>query len=95
MADNIPDEILKERDPSKAIPPLYGALLKIPSSITSCVPQPFGHPVAAWGPVEDPLTIQSMRKPVLGAVIAQLIDHVADRKDDDQLAPELATAFQA
>jgi MoxR-like ATPase len=28
MADNIPDEILKERDPSKAIPPLYGALLK-------------------------------------------------------------------
>lgn len=28
MADNIPDEILKNRDPSKAIPPLYGALLK-------------------------------------------------------------------
>ncbi len=28
MADSIPDEILKERDPSKAIPPLYGALLK-------------------------------------------------------------------
>ena len=28
MADDIPDEILKERDPSKAIPPLYGALLK-------------------------------------------------------------------
>ena len=24
----IPDEILKERDPTKAIPPLYGALLK-------------------------------------------------------------------
>jgi len=28
MADDIPDEILKERDPPRAIPPLYGALLK-------------------------------------------------------------------
>ena len=28
MADDIPDAILKERDPSKAIPPLYGALIK-------------------------------------------------------------------
>ena len=28
MADDIPDEILKYRDHSKAIPPLYGALLK-------------------------------------------------------------------
>ncbi len=28
MADDIPDEILKDRDHSKAIPPLYGALLK-------------------------------------------------------------------
>jgi MoxR-like ATPase len=28
MADDIPDEILKDRDQSKAIPPLYGALLK-------------------------------------------------------------------
>jgi MoxR-like ATPase len=28
MADDIPEEILKDRDPSKAIPPLYGALLK-------------------------------------------------------------------
>lgn len=28
MADDIPDEILKDRDTSKAIPPLYGALLK-------------------------------------------------------------------
>jgi MoxR-like ATPase len=28
MADEIPDEILKDRDPTKAIPPLYGALLK-------------------------------------------------------------------
>ncbi len=28
MADDIPDEILKDRDASKAIPPLYGALLK-------------------------------------------------------------------
>lgn len=28
MADDIPDEILKDRDPTKAIPPLYGALLK-------------------------------------------------------------------
>ncbi len=28
VADDIPDEILKERDPSKALPPLYGALLK-------------------------------------------------------------------
>ncbi len=28
MADDIPEEILKERDPSKAIPPLYGALIK-------------------------------------------------------------------
>ncbi len=28
MSDDIPDEILKDRDPNKAIPPLYGALLK-------------------------------------------------------------------
>ena len=28
LADDIPDDILKGRDPSKAIPPLYGALLK-------------------------------------------------------------------
>jgi MoxR-like ATPase len=28
MADDIPDEVLKNRDNSKAIPPLYGALLK-------------------------------------------------------------------
>jgi len=28
MADDIPEELLAERDPSKAIPPLYGALLK-------------------------------------------------------------------
>jgi len=28
MADEIPDEVLKNRDPTKAIPPLYGALLK-------------------------------------------------------------------
>ena len=28
MADDIPDEILKDRDPNKAIPPLYGALIK-------------------------------------------------------------------
>jgi MoxR-like ATPase len=28
MADDIPDEILKDHDQSKAIPPLYGALLK-------------------------------------------------------------------
>ncbi len=28
MADDIPDSILTERDPTKAIPPLYGALLK-------------------------------------------------------------------
>ncbi len=28
MADNIPPEVLSEHDPSKAIPPLYGALLK-------------------------------------------------------------------
>ncbi len=28
MADEIPDEILKDRDQSKAIPPLYGALMK-------------------------------------------------------------------
>ncbi|BFM10939.1 MoxR family ATPase [Simiduia litorea] len=28
LADDIPDEILKNRDTSKAIPPLYGALLK-------------------------------------------------------------------
>ncbi|MEM8564573.1 MAG: MoxR family ATPase [Pseudomonadota bacterium] len=28
MADEIPDEILKDRDQTKAIPPLYGALLK-------------------------------------------------------------------
>ncbi|MGB1612495.1 MAG: AAA family ATPase [Arenicellales bacterium] len=28
MADDIPEEILKSRDPSHAVPPLYGALLK-------------------------------------------------------------------
>ena len=28
MADDLPDEILKNRDPSEAIPPLYGALVK-------------------------------------------------------------------
>ena len=28
MADDIPDEIFKNRDTSKAIPPLYGALIK-------------------------------------------------------------------
>ena len=28
MADDLPDEILKNRDPSKAVPPLYGALVK-------------------------------------------------------------------
>jgi len=28
LADDIPEGILKDRDPSKAIPPLYGALLK-------------------------------------------------------------------
>ncbi len=28
LADDIPDEVLKGKDPSKAIPPLYGALLK-------------------------------------------------------------------
>ena len=28
IPDDIPDEILKDRDQSKAIPPLYGALLK-------------------------------------------------------------------
>jgi MoxR-like ATPase len=28
MSDDIPDEILHDRDHSKAIPPLYGALLK-------------------------------------------------------------------
>ena len=28
MSDDIPDEILTDRDPSKAIPPLYGALVK-------------------------------------------------------------------
>jgi len=28
LADDIPDEVLKNNDPTKAIPPLYGALLK-------------------------------------------------------------------
>ena len=28
MSDDIPDDILSNRDQSKAIPPLYGALLK-------------------------------------------------------------------
>lgn len=28
MADDIPRDILQQRDPTKAIPPLYGALLK-------------------------------------------------------------------
>ena len=29
LSDDIPDEILKNADSSKAIPPLYGALLKM------------------------------------------------------------------
>ena len=28
MSDDLPDEILQNRDPSKVIPPLYGALIK-------------------------------------------------------------------
>jgi MoxR-like ATPase len=28
LSDDIPEEILKSRDPSQVIPPLYGALLK-------------------------------------------------------------------
>jgi len=28
MADDIPDEVLKSRNASKVIPPLYGALVK-------------------------------------------------------------------
>ncbi|GMG87290.1 AAA family ATPase [Biformimicrobium ophioploci] len=28
MADDIPEEVLRDRDPTKAVPPLYGALLK-------------------------------------------------------------------
>ena len=28
MADDYPDEIMTKRDPSKAIPPLYGSLVK-------------------------------------------------------------------
>jgi hypothetical protein len=28
LADDIPEEVLKNRDNTKAIPPLYGALLK-------------------------------------------------------------------
>ena len=28
MADEIPEDLLANRDPTKAIPPLYGALLK-------------------------------------------------------------------
>ena len=28
LADDLPEQVLKNRDPSKAIPPLYGALLK-------------------------------------------------------------------
>jgi MoxR-like ATPase len=28
MSDDIPEDILTNRDPTKAIPPLYGALLK-------------------------------------------------------------------
>ena len=28
MSDDMPEEILRDRDPSRAIPPLYGALLK-------------------------------------------------------------------
>ena len=33
-----------------------------------------GRLVASWGSVEEPLTIQSQRKPVLGAVIGQLVE---------------------
>lgn len=33
MADDIPDDILTNRDPSKAIPPLYGALVKNESDV--------------------------------------------------------------
>lgn len=46
-----------------------------------------GHPIAAWGPVGDPLTIQSMRKPVLGALIGQLVDQ--GRLDPDATLAEL------
>ncbi len=28
MADQIPEAVLRDRDPTKAIPPLYGALVK-------------------------------------------------------------------
>ena len=28
LSDDIPEDVLRNRDPSKAIPPLYGALLK-------------------------------------------------------------------
>ena len=28
MADDIPEAVLRDRDPTKAIPPLYGALVK-------------------------------------------------------------------
>ena len=41
-----------------------------------------GRPVAAWGPVGDPLTIQSMRKPVLGALIGLLVADGALSLDD-------------
>ena len=35
MADDIPDEILRDRDPNKAIPPLYGALIKNEQDVQS------------------------------------------------------------
>jgi MoxR-like ATPase len=41
MSDELPDEILKNADTSKAIPPLYGALLKNEQDVqllrTSCI----------------------------------------------------------
>ena len=43
MADDIPDEILKERDPTRAIPPLYGALLKNEQDVHTLQPVSYTH----------------------------------------------------
>ena len=44
MADDIPDEILKDRDHTKAIPPLHGALLKNEQDVHLLERLAFMHP---------------------------------------------------
>lgn len=41
-----------------------------------------GRPVASWGPVSEPRTVQSIRKPIVGALIGRLIEDGALALDD-------------